>query len=185
MRYGDEVVDIEPKDKRHFLDNTYTEEEYIQVFKEAAEKGSTKIKVRKDGYFNIGNDAFGKEKMEEVFIGYFDQVSKYVPGNKIVVEYSDKISKLPLRKIDIAFVLYASDVFYDDIGMMGSLINRKPEKFDRYMKKPITELINIFWKRSASIKKKLLGRNIQYVPTHVINILWSLLEAKEEKEEDN
>ncbi len=105
-------------------------------------------------------------ELEKVFIGRFDYFAKQIPDNPLVMLYRSKISRLPVRKVDLALVMLnlESDRYFNTT------------EFDKYSKMPVEKLLELLFKQIDKIKKKFL-ENIDNTPTHMVNILWALLES--------
>ena len=131
---------------------------------------------------NIGERNWEGIHFEKVFIGWFDMFSKYAPTDPLVMAYREKISKLPLRKIDLVFVL---DTYGIESSNASYPKSDEASRFDELYSLSSEALLDLFWKKEKKIKEQLLRHNTDSTPTHVVNIIWSLLEAKDEEKEDN
>ena len=172
------------------MDSTTQSQEFSRLFKEIEPlwdkyKYSKERTVIIDGVeIDIGTRAWEGVHFERIFIGWFDMFAKYVPSDPLVMAYREKISKLPLRKIDLVFVLDTYGVMsYSQIHYPVS-DDEKVSRFNELYSLTAEELLDMFWKSEENIKEKLLRQNTDSTPTHVVNIIWSLLEAKDEEKED-
>ena len=116
---------------------------------------------------DIGELSINHEDEDYVFVGWFDKIQKKYKDDPAVKEYESSLRKMPLRKLDMAYVL---STYY------SKPLNEFMEKSDEY-------LLEIFWSNVEDIKEKLLRKNAISTPTHIINVIWSMF-VDEKKEED-
>jgi len=190
-RYDTEFEEFEGPETRFLpMDSETQNQEFSRLFRKIEPlwdkfEYSKERAVTIDGVeINIGTRAWEGIHFEKIFIGWFDMFAKYVPSDPLVMAYREKISKLPLRKIDLVFVLDTYGVGSDNVRYPIS--DEEASRFDELYSLSAEDLLDLFWKSEENIKERLLRHNTDSTPTHVVNIIWSLLEAKdeEEKEED-
>ena len=102
--------------------------------------------------------------LDTILAGWFDEISKLLPENGLVIRYRDKLcSKDSLEKFDIASMLYFSQIITGKT--MKDVMNLSSEY-----------LLTTFWANVDKIKESLVGKSVERTPVFLVDTFWSMFQ---------